>query len=327
MKLLLIVNPKSGDRHYQKKLATVQTSFKRYGFQFETVFSEYQGHAEKIARDACQSDYDIIVAAGGDGTINEVIQGMAGCGKKLGILPWGTGNVFAAEMNFPRSVRSLCKMIRHGYSLRLDLGKANGRYFLLMFGGGFDAYTIKQMAEINLKRFFGVFAYALSALRAFTRYKNPEITIKLPDGTTEKGSFVLISNTSRYAAFFTITPRAVPLDGMLDVFLFQENGHFNLLMLALQVFQTAIHPTWLKKNKIFFQRHKVFRTDKLELLSENIVYTQADGELAGQLPVHVEVVPKAIDIIMPHKTIRRMRKLNRRYYARLSNPEPPLEKS
>ncbi len=305
MKFLLIVNPTSGTRRQKNYIDYVKSYFERHGLELVVVFTKYSGHAEKIARDACVYDYDCIIGAGGDGTINEVLNGMIGSSKKMGIIPWGTGNVFAKEMGFPRSLRKICKIIRKGRSLKLDAARSNNRYFLLMCGAGFDAYMIKQIQSLGLKKKLGQIVFILGALKAILKYSYPPIEVEIDKKFREKGSFVLVSNISRYGVYFTISPRANPIDGLLDVFIYKKSGYLAMLGLIFRVAFTFFHFNALSFFPIFMRRAAYYQAKSVRISSNRYVYTQLDGELSGSLPVGIESVPAAINCILPRRAIKK----------------------
>jgi diacylglycerol kinase (ATP) len=308
MKYLLIANPVSGSGLSRSQVAAVLRHFRRRGHRIDLRFTRSKGHAEELAREGARGDYDVIIVGGGDGTINEALNGMAGSDKKLAVIPWGTGNVFANEMRFPRSVGGICRLILQGGSERLDVGVCGGRRFLLMVGVGFDAYSLKQLEGQGLKRRLGVIAYAVAGLRAFARYRYPPVTVELPDGRSDSGSFVIVSNTSRYGDFFSFTPGASPFDGLLDVFVFKEAGRWSTLLLALRYLARFIVNPDLPAPPLGLQRSRIYRASALKLSSAKTVLTQVDGELDRSLPMEFSVLPRAVQLILPKSRLRRYRR-------------------
>lgn len=309
MRYILIANPVSGGGAARREVDSVVRFFRKRGHEIEVRYTERVGHAESLAREAARGDADAIIAGGGDGTINEVINGLAGSSKKLAIMPWGTGNVFATEMRFPRNIPALCRLVLKGDSEALDLGICNGRRFLLMVGVGVDAYSLKQLQGQGLKRRLGVIAYAIAGIRAFTRYHYPTITIELPDGRRDSGSFILVSNTSLYGDFFSFTPNASPLDGKLDVFVFRETGRWSTLVLALRYLLRFLVNPDLSVPPIGLQRSKIYRTDSLRLFSAKQAYSQVDGELGAALPLGISIAPRAVQLIVPKRRLKRYRRV------------------
>lgn len=308
MRYLLIANPISGLGRAKTQTDYVVSWFKAHGQEIDLALTGGPGDAEVLARAARSRGYDVIIAGGGDGTINEVLNGMVGGGQRLAVIPWGTGNVFATEMGFPRRLGAVCRMILQGQTEALDLGIIEGRLFLLMVGAGFDAYSLKQLEGQGLKRRLGVLAYALAALRAFTRYSFPQIDLEFEDGRRDSGSFVLVSNTSRYGDIFSFTPRATPLDGLLDVFVFREKGRWQTIFLVLRYLLRFLAYTNLAAPPLGLQRTRIYRTTGVRLCSSRSVYTQVDGELDRGLPLSIRVLPGAIDLIIPARKARHFRR-------------------
>ncbi len=305
VKRALIVNPASGSGLREKDLAYVLRFFERRGQALRIFYTEYPGHATGLARKAAEEGCEVVIGAGGDGTINEVLNGLVGTGAKLGVIPWGTGNVFAREMGFPRGVKRLCRVLWRNRSLRLDLGKADGRYFLLMCGAGLDAYALSQHFDPGRKSRLGILSYFVMGLRALVRYRYPEIEAILPGGRVERCSFALVSNTSRYGPFFTLSPRADPLDGELDVFLYRQKGTLSTLRLAAAVIAGAVLGRDPLKRRPF-RGSLSFRTAALELRSAGQVRLQLDGDPAGSLPLRIEVSPHTLSCVLPWFRIRLM---------------------
>lgn len=305
MRYLLIVNPRSGRGFTAGKIHSVVSYFARHGHEVDVRLTSGPDHAIDLARAGCRAGYDAIIGGGGDGTINEVLNGMAGSDTPLGILPWGTGNVFASEMGLPLRLRTACRLIRKGTAVRLDVGLCGERRFLLMVGAGLDAYSLKQLDGQYLKRRLGRLAYALAALKAIARYHFPEIEVALSDGRRDRGSFILVSNTSRYGSFFSFTPEASPSDGKLDVFVFRETGRWNTVLLAVRYLALFLIGGKRPILPIGLERQRVYRAEGLGLSSAKPVMLQSDGELHGSLPASIRVLPRAARIILPRRAIRK----------------------
>ncbi|MCG8570667.1 MAG: diacylglycerol kinase family lipid kinase [Spirochaetes bacterium] len=309
-KYLMIVNPKSGSVKHQTIINIIKRYFQKYKMHLEILFTQYPGHATEITREVVKKDrIDVIIGAGGDGTINEVLNGMVGSNKILGVLPWGTGNVFAKEMNIPLNPKKACALIRKGQPVRMDIARRDQQYFFLMFSCGFDAYSIKYTENLNLKRFFKRFTYVFGGLRAFATYDFPKIQIEIDDQIMEKGTFVVVSNTSYYGTYFTITPFANPLDGYLDIYVYKAAGKWNLLKLIFLIIYKAMFFSKKRKKRIFLNQQAYYRGKKIRLTAlGSSPYTQVDGELSLPLPAEIIVVPQAIKVVLPHKKVKKFMK-------------------
>jgi diacylglycerol kinase (ATP) len=302
---LLIVNPQSGSRRHVDRIALVSAYFERHQSEVVIFRTQGPGDAERQARlAAATGNYRAVIGAGGDGTINEVLNGLAGSTMPVGILPWGTSNVFSREMGFPRSLRGQCRVIRHGRICDIDLGRCNGRAFVMMAGIGFDAYSLHNM--LDLKATLGPFAYVLAALRSFFRYQQPRLRFTLAGGSEHEASFMLISNTSLYGKLFSLTPRANPTDGKLDVYVYRERGRWRFLKLALSFLLSVLQTDSRFRRRLLYLREAIFRTDHIQVSSNETTYIQLDGDYAGVLPADISIQTAAARLILPFRAWRRL---------------------
>ncbi len=325
MRFLLIANPVSGDARTEAKLKVALAYFAERGDEVELRFTEGPGHATSIAREGVAAGYDVIIGAGGDGTINEVLNGMVGGGSRLGILPWGTGNVFAKEMRISGRIKKQCRLIRKGKAISLDCGRCGPKHFLLMASAGFDAYALAQSSRSSMKSRFGVSAYLFAALGAFSRYKYPEIGLRLDDGTRDSGTFVLVSNTRLYGSFFIFNPEADPTDGLLDVFVFRESGPWALFKLVFRLALRAFLRGVKLPDPYRTLDHGRYRARRIELEPRSEVAMQIDGDVVSGIGMSFEAVPDALKVILPRKTRRRLKKNRKRrdaYLASRGRSEP-----
>lgn len=299
----LIINPVSGNRKYERFLNRIIDYFISNGYSLDISLTLYPGHGIQLAREsAIMGNYEAIIGAGGDGTINEVINGVISSGKKIpvGILPFGTGNVFALETGIPLDPIEATKIItKTGVIREVDVGKIKDRYFLLMVSCGIDAYTIKN-TNLRLKKIIGNGSYVMAFFKTlFFKYKFPKIKVIIEnDGVREEteGIFIVIGNSKYYAGKFSLTPFADFQDGFLDVFIYREKGILNTILLALRVINAAV----FKKNFLVLTKQAYFKAKKITLIPlEGPVYTQLDGELFEPLPLEIEIVPKALRLILP----------------------------
>ena len=298
MRWMIIVNPVSGGGRHLPLLKKALKYFRKKGDEVVVHQTSGPGEGTEVARDRGRG-FDAVVAAGGDGTIHEVIGGLAGTGVPLGILPWGTGNVFAKEMGLPRRVKALCKVIRKGHTVDLDLGLADGRPFLLMASVGLDAYALLQMSRGRSKKIWGMVAYALAGMAALVRYRHPPIEVVLDDGTRDRGSFLLVSNTRLYGAFFVFHPHADPTDGLLDVFLFRDSGRWKFLGLVVQM----VWHRWTKATRPLgaLGRHGLYQVKSLSILSGHARPMQVDGDFLEGGAIEIGIAPRALRVILPRR--------------------------
>ena len=185
------------------------------------------GDAEAQAERAVEQGYTTIVAAGGDGTINEVVNGIGTAPVALGILPMGTVNVFAMELGIPFNLESAWKVVRAHHVRRLDLASANGHLFVQMAGVGLDAQIV-QRNKRDIKAVLGPLSYLLTATRVAAE-KPPRLRVSSEGHPTVEGSFVLVGNGRFYGGPFALFNEADPQDGLLDICVFKYMNYLHLM--------------------------------------------------------------------------------------------------
>lgn len=210
------------------------------GLYCELAPTKHSGHAAVLAREFAQKGYDTVIAGGGDGTVNEVINGLVGSKSRLGIIPMGTANILALELNLPYEIEAACQVIATGKSVRIDLGNAGGRYFACMAGVGFDAHVI-QKADSKLKKVWGILAYPLTLLWEFLFYRFRKIKVYIDDQPLPRsGYWVTISNGKYYAGKLPFAPKADMQDGYLDISIFKHRDIFHLFLYMLGIWRNEV---------------------------------------------------------------------------------------
>jgi YegS/Rv2252/BmrU family lipid kinase len=247
------------------------------------------GEAETMARHAVKEGFETIVAAGGDGTINEVVNGIAGTEAALGLLPLGTMNVFALELGLPANNLGLCWDIIQAQNSRfIDLPKANGKHFVQLAGVGLDAQVVKETSQA-FKRSFGPLSYIVSATQIAAR-QPPRLFLESADAATKEGSFVLVGNGRLYGGPFPFFKNAVIDDGLLDVVVFKQLGYLEIIKYLQNV---------LFSSEIRLPEVEYFQTSHLHVFSEEDVPVEIDGELIGQCPVKFEILERKLRVLVP----------------------------
>lgn len=238
------------------------------------------GEAEALARNAVAEGYARIVAAGGDGTINEIVNGIAGHNHvALGLLPLGTMNVFAAELGLPANDLGKCwSIIEQNKTRRVDLPRANRKHFVQLAGVGLDAQAVKETSG-SFKRNFGPLSYLISAVQIASRTP-PILRIQSEDASTAEGSFVLVGNGRLYGGRFPFFKQAVMNDGLLDVIVFKRLGYVDIIRYLQDVVFTP---------QISSPEVEYFQTKHLRVTSDETVPVEIDGELIGNCPVEFKI--------------------------------------
>lgn len=244
--------------------------------------------ASRMARQAVEEGFGTIVAAGGDGTINEIINGLAGSPTRLGILPLGTVNVLARELGLPLDFESAWNVILNGSSRSIDLATVNDTWFVQMAGIGLDAQTIKETTR-EFKKLFGPMSYVFNATR-IAHQKAPKIILEFDDGSTAEGSFCLIGNGRFYGGSFPFFEIARNDDGLLDVCLFEKQS----LMDVTRYFTRILSRTLGSCRDVHYRQVR-----SLKATAPETVHTEVDGEFHSSLPATFTCHPHALNVIVP----------------------------
>lgn len=285
---MIIINPAA--RRTGKYVKMIDQFFCQTPIKYDYKVTSEPGEATVIAQNAVRKKYDMIIAAGGDGTINEVINGIIGTKAVLGIIPLGTINILAQELgissNFTRSLETLFS----GEVKSIDIGKVNDRYFVSMAGFGIDSYAIYRVNR-KLKKYLGVLTYIMAGFYSIFHYHRRKIDLNIDDHRIDDtGFFVVIENVSSYAGIFKIAPYADVNDGLLDLCVFKKMGLIHVFRYFLGIA--------LKKH-IHYPDVRYYQCKKVVLTSKNNVLVHTDGDLIGSLPAHVTVGNKKLKILVP----------------------------
>ena len=262
--------------------------------------------AGNIARERVAAGSDLILVAGGDGTVNETLEGMVHSHTPMGVIPAGTANVFAHEIGLHTNVEKAVRDLHNLEPVRISLGVLRGpnqaaRHFLLMAGVGLDAYIVYNV-NTNLKARIGKIAYWLAGFGQVGK-RLQEFDVKI-DGRTTRASFALLSRVRNYGGDLEIARSISLLDDKFEVVLFEGPSSFRYLLYFSGVLLNRLPRT---------KGATVMHARKIELT--NIpgakTWLQIDGETAGELPATIDIVPEALTILLPKRYIDRSRKAGR----------------
>lgn len=247
------------------------------------------GDARQIAEQAVHDGVEVIIAAGGDGTLNEVINGIGRAPVRLGILPVGTMNVFATEIGIPLgNLKAAWKVIEQGKVISVDLPRANDTHFIQLAGVGLDAEVVRKTTA-DSKRALGPLSYLLTLVQV-AAHKPPHILLEAEGGRDRKGSFALIGNGRFYGGPFPVFKRANLQDGLLDVLVFQNQSHWDVVR-YFQAIAFGTHPE--------LPDVEYFQTSSLKVTSAGDVPVELDGEIAGMLPCVFSIESQKLLVIAP----------------------------
>lgn len=287
MRLLLIANPVSG-RNARTKIDRAVALLTQAGFPPDLHLTVGPGDARDAAATAAASNYDRILVAGGDGTLNEVINGIAPATTPIACLPLGTVNVFALEANIPFDLAEACELAVGGTVRRISLGRINGQGFLLMASAGWDADAVARLRP-RVKRWFGRLAYGLSAAEALLAGGPAPLSVTLADGRRREGYGLVVSNCRFYGGRYVVTPQASMFSDSLEVCLLRRRGRLAMLGFAASLaLGRALGPPGVEFHRV----------ERLEVDGEGIP-VQVDGDAWGRLPVRIEAWPQAASLVLP----------------------------
>jgi diacylglycerol kinase (ATP) len=299
MRSKLIVNPTSGPWDVRRELPAILNHLEHHGWRTTLHQTERAGEATELAQQAQDEGLDAVFVVGGDGTINEVINGLAESPVALGVLPGGTGNVWAKEQGLPtRSplhwlpLVDSVKTLVPGTTRRIDLGKANGRYFLQWTGLGLDAeVTYAMEPRSRRQRRLGALTYVVAGVITAATMAGIRSRIWIDDELIYRRSIlIVISNSQLYGGRVRIATDARLDDGFLDVDVFAGTGFVSVLRTTLGVI-TGLH--------VRDPRHSCYRGRTIRIETDRPMAVHVDGEPLGYTPLVCEVVPRALTVVIP----------------------------
>ena len=287
-KILFIINPKSGVQSKKNIPRMVEKCIDRNRYDLSVEYTAYAGHATEIATSAVEKGYDVVVAVGGDGTINEVARALVHTNTSLGVIPCGSGNGFARHIGIPMDVKKAIDFINKAEHTKIDYGKLNDIPFFCACGVGFDALVSNDFAKGNTR---GLASYVQKTLIDWVNYK-PEVYEVVVDSVKKKYKAFLIAcgNASQYGNNAFITPFASMRDGLLSVSVLKPFTPVDVPLIVLQLFSNTLdknsHLTTISARKITIKR-------------KNAAPVHYDGEPAMMdAELNIEVVPDGLKVLV-----------------------------
>ncbi len=287
-----IVNPKSGASSSKFVGRAFQEYLLKKGFEVRISLTASLAHACELATDAAV-DYDcaMVVVVGGDGTVREVAHGLEGSDKPLLIVPCGTENLLANELGFDEGVRTVIRTFENGRIRPLDLGRANGKCFTSIAGFGFDGQVVRRVSE-RRRGHINHFDYFWPLWRTFWSYRFGPMTVEVDGEQLLDGpALVFVGNISRYAVGLQVLHHADYGDGLLDICIYKCASRPHLVKHAMM--------TVLKKHAasrdVVYSQGKSITVDS----EASRIMTEIDGDPGPALPVHIDVIPQAVKVLVP----------------------------
>lgn len=295
-KIVFVINPISGTQGKEQILAWVNEKLDREKYDMEVVYTEYAGHAVKIAAQKAAEKAFAVVAIGGDGTINEIARSLVHTDTALGIIPCGSGNGLARHLQIPLDPKKAVDIINGGRLEVIDYGKINGVPFFCTCGVGFDAFVSLKFSQAGKR---GPLTYLEQTLLESLKYR-PEVYELEMDGnasTRYRAFLIACGNASQYGNNAYITPRATLDDGLLDVTILEPFTVLDVPSLSFQLFNKTIDQN---------SRIKTFQCKSLRIhrSKPGVVHFDGDPMMVGE-DIEVSIVQRELKVIVPCETCKR----------------------
>ena len=299
-KAVFVINLNSGTSSKAAIPGLIENTIDKKKFDYEIVVTQYAGHASEIASRAKDEGKDIVVAVGGDGTVNEVARAIVHSGTALGIIPCGSGNGLARHLLLPMNVKKAIEVLNECEIRALDYGIINGYPFFCTCGMGFDAFVSQKFAEAGKR---GPITYVENVLREGLKYQPETYILQDENGTiTYKAFLISCANASQYGNNAYIAPQASMSDGLMDVIIMEPFDVFEAPQISIDMFNKTLD----KSSKI-----KTFKCRKLHIhrSKPGAIHYDGDPAMTGE-DIDVELVPNGINIVVNPFADRSVRRPN-----------------
>lgn len=289
--MIFIVNPISGTQGKKAILKWIDERLDRTLYEYEVVKTEYAGHATEIAANAVKEGIDIVVAIGGDGTINETARSLIHTNTALGIIPCGSGNGLARHLRIPMDPKAAIDILNENNQIQMDYGKINNIPFFCTCGVGFDAFVSLKFADSGKR---GLLTYLENTLHESLTYQPETYEIENEEGTViHKAFLIACGNASQYGNNAYITPQASLTDGLMDVTILEPFTVLDVPSLSFQLFNKTIDQN---------SRIKTMRAKKIKIHRNKSGVFHYDGDpIMGNEDLEVEIVPHGLNVITSSK--------------------------
>ena len=290
-RIVFVVNPISGTQGKKAILKWIDERLDQSIYDYSIVKTEYAGHATQIAANAVQEKVDVVVAIGGDGTINEIARSLVHTNTALGIIPCGSGNGLARHLRIPMEPKAAIDVLNRGHELCIDYGKINNIPFFCTCGVGFDAFISLKFADSGKR---GLLTYLENTLHESLTYQPETYEIENEEGTMKyKAWLIACGNASQYGNDAYIAPQASLTDGLMDVTIMEPFTVLDVPSLSFQLFNKTIDQN---------SRVKTMRAKKIKIhrVNDGVMHFDGDPLMAGK-ELEVEIIPAGLRVIASEK--------------------------
>ena len=294
-RIVFVVNPISGTQGKKAILKWIDERLDRSIYDYSIVKTEYAGHASQIAAVAVQDKVDVVVAIGGDGTINEIARSLVHTDTALGIIPCGSGNGLARHLRIPMEPKAAIDILNQGNNVCIDYGKINNIPFFCTCGVGFDAFVSLKFADSGKR---GLLTYLENTLHESLTYQPEMYIIENEEGTVKYKAFLIAcGNASQYGNNAYITPHASLTDGLMDITIMEPFTVLDVPSLSFQLFNKTLDQN---------SRIKTMRAKKIKIHRQHdgVMHFDGDPLMAGK-ELEVEIIPAGLHVIAsPKKRVK-----------------------
>jgi YegS/Rv2252/BmrU family lipid kinase len=290
--LRFIVNPKAGTAHKSSLPLRLLEGLDQKVFQADYTLTEYAGHARQLTYDSLYNGVDVVVAVGGDGTVNECASALQGSNTALGIIPMGSGNGLARDLGIPMDVKKALQVLNQPTTTRIDCGWANGNLFFCTCGVGFDAYISHKFVDVPYR---GLIGYLRKVVEEFIHYQSQHYEVDHRKTVTPYHAFSMtFANAAQFGNNAYISPQADIQDGALDLSIVKDYPKHLGLAMGLRLFNKSMH-----KSKYV----EIIKLTEARIKLPPRSYFHLDGEpkiIEGDT-LHVKVLPSKLKVVVPSK--------------------------
>lgn len=290
-RIVFVVNPISGTQGKKAILKWIDERLDRSIYDYSIVKTEYAGHASQIAAAAVLDKVDVVVAIGGDGTINEIARSLVHTDTALGIIPCGSGNGLARHLRIPMEPKAAIEILNQGNDICIDYGKINNIPFFCTCGVGFDAFVSLKFADSGKR---GLLTYLENTLHESLTYQPETYIIENEEGTVKHKAFLIAcGNASQYGNNAYITPHASLTDGLMDITIMEPFTVLDVPSLSFQLFNKTLDQN---------SRIKTMRAKKIKIHRQHdgVMHFDGDPLMAGK-ELEVEIIPAGLRVIASPK--------------------------
>ncbi len=286
-KIRIIINPNSGLGNQKKAERAINNLLEKSLFDYEIMYSQRKGHITLLAKEAAENNYDAVVVAGGDGSLNEAIQKLIGTKTALGIIPIGSGNALARHLHIPMSLSRSVKLINQFKIRQIDTANVNGHSFVSLAGIGFDAQVAKQFSFAKKR---GLWNYVKISVREYFRFTTQKYRLRLDGKLIDSEAFMIVfANANQFGNEFIISPQGKIDDGLLDICIVQKPKLYQIPNLFIKLFLKKIHQSKLVN---------IHRAKQIQLEQNHQVMMNIDGEAVLQNePINISINPLSLSVI------------------------------